>query len=158
NVVRPALAQVGAEDCQDILRPAEATAAAQAAQVEPARQPFIEVVGAPPAERPGRDVDVAEVGQPNHRRCAPPWPPGAWTPPDGLRTISRSVRATTGCIPLPACSIGGVGSMPKVEFVNEKKEIEVEAGANLRQEAMKAGIQVYQGIDRYLHCPGLGLC
>ena len=48
--------------------------------------------------------------------------------------------------------------MPKVVFVNEKKEIEVEAGANLRQEAMKAGIEVYQGIDRYLHCPGWGLC
>ena len=48
--------------------------------------------------------------------------------------------------------------MPKVVFVNEKKEIDVEAGANLRQEAMKAGIQVYQGIDRLLHCPGLGLC
>ena len=48
--------------------------------------------------------------------------------------------------------------MPKVEFVKEKKEIEVEAGANLRAEALKAGIQVYQGMDKYLHCPGWGLC
>jgi ferredoxin len=48
--------------------------------------------------------------------------------------------------------------MPKVVFVNDKKEIEVPAGANLREEAMKAGIQVYRGIDRYLNCMGHGLC
>ena len=29
--------------------------------------------------------------------------------------------------------------MPKIVFVNEKKEIEVPDGANLRQEARKAG-------------------
>jgi ferredoxin len=48
--------------------------------------------------------------------------------------------------------------MPKVTFVNEKKEIEVPEGANLRDEAMKAGIQVYKGLDRYLNCRGNGLC
>jgi ferredoxin len=48
--------------------------------------------------------------------------------------------------------------MPKVTFVNEKKEIEVPAGANLRDEALKAGVDVYKGPARYLHCPGLGLC
>ena len=48
--------------------------------------------------------------------------------------------------------------MPKVVFVNEKKEIEVPAGANLRDEAKKAGIQVYKGIHRYLNCRGNGLC
>ena len=48
--------------------------------------------------------------------------------------------------------------MPKVVFVNEKKEIEVPPGANLRQEARKAGIQVYRGLDKYLNCRGLGLC
>jgi ferredoxin len=48
--------------------------------------------------------------------------------------------------------------MPKVTFVNEKKEIEVPDGANLRQEARKAGIEVYKGIDRYLNCRGFGLC
>jgi len=48
--------------------------------------------------------------------------------------------------------------MPKVTFVNEKKEIEVAAGANLREEARKAGIEVYRGLSRILHCPGLGLC
>jgi ferredoxin len=48
--------------------------------------------------------------------------------------------------------------MPKVTIVNEKKEIEVPAGANLRQAAREAGIEVYQGFDRYLNCRGLGLC
>jgi ferredoxin len=48
--------------------------------------------------------------------------------------------------------------MPKVEFVNEKKEIDVPAGANLRAEARNAGIPIYKGLDRYLNCRGLGLC
>jgi ferredoxin len=48
--------------------------------------------------------------------------------------------------------------MPKVTFVNEKKEIEVPVGSNLRQEARKAGIEVYKGVERYLNCRGLGLC
>jgi ferredoxin len=49
-------------------------------------------------------------------------------------------------------------SMPVVTFVNEKKEIEVPAGSNLRTEAKKAGISVYKGIDKYLNCMGFGLC
>ena len=36
--------------------------------------------------------------------------------------------------------------MPKIKFIRENKEIEVEEGANLRKEAMKAGIQLYPGI------------
>jgi ferredoxin len=48
--------------------------------------------------------------------------------------------------------------MPKVVFVSEKKEIDVPAGSNLRDEARKAGIAVYAGMDRYLNCRGLGLC
>ena len=48
--------------------------------------------------------------------------------------------------------------MPKVEFVNEKKEIDVPVGANLRVEARKAGIPIYKGLDRYLNCRGFGLC
>jgi|SRR5581483_6506184 len=48
--------------------------------------------------------------------------------------------------------------MPKVTFVNEKKEIEVPAGANLREEATKAGIEVYPGLSRFLNCWGHGLC
>ncbi len=48
--------------------------------------------------------------------------------------------------------------MPTVKFVNEKKSIEVEAGANLRKEAMKAGIELYPGMHRYVNCMGFGQC
>jgi len=48
--------------------------------------------------------------------------------------------------------------MPVVSFVNEKKEIQVPEGANLRREAMKAGIQLYPHIHRVLNCRGLGQC
>jgi ferredoxin len=48
--------------------------------------------------------------------------------------------------------------MPKVSFVNEKRDIEVPEGANLRKEAQKAGIDIYRGIERYLNCRGNGLC
>jgi ferredoxin len=48
--------------------------------------------------------------------------------------------------------------MPKVFFVNEKQEVEVPAGGNLRQAARAAGIQVYAGIHKLLNCHGLGMC
>jgi len=55
--------------------------------------------------------------------------------------------------------------MPIVKFVKEKKEIEVRQGANLRKEAMKAGINIYPGINgcgaslnKYVNCHGLGMC
>jgi ferredoxin len=49
--------------------------------------------------------------------------------------------------------------MPTIKFVNEKKEIQVPVGANLRNEAMRAGVQVYSGVvEQILHCPGLGCC
>jgi ferredoxin len=48
--------------------------------------------------------------------------------------------------------------MPKVFFVNENKEIEVPAGANLRTEAKKAGINVYRGLAKFLNCFGHGTC
>jgi ferredoxin len=48
--------------------------------------------------------------------------------------------------------------MPKVTFVKEKRDIEVPAGANLRQEALKAGIQLYPGLSRIFNCRGLGSC
>ena len=48
--------------------------------------------------------------------------------------------------------------MPKVFFVNEKKEIEVPEGANLRAEARKAGVEVHGTIESYLNCMGNGVC
>ena len=46
--------------------------------------------------------------------------------------------------------------MPVVNFVKEKKKIEVPQGANLRKEAQKAGIQIYPGIHQVFNCHGLG--
>lgn len=48
--------------------------------------------------------------------------------------------------------------MPKIKFINEKKEIEVPEGSNLRQVAREAGVEVYKGLSRYAHCPGVGMC
>jgi ferredoxin len=48
--------------------------------------------------------------------------------------------------------------MPKIKFLNEKVEIDVPQGSNLRKEARKAGIAIYKGLDRYINCRGLGLC
>jgi ferredoxin len=55
--------------------------------------------------------------------------------------------------------------MPLVKFINENKEIEVPHGANLRKEAMNAGINVHQGvngygaaINKFVNCHGLGQC
>ena len=48
--------------------------------------------------------------------------------------------------------------MPTINFVKEKKKVDVPEGANLRDEAFKAGIEVYWGPYKALHCPGLGMC
>ena len=48
--------------------------------------------------------------------------------------------------------------MPKVVIVNDKKEIEVPQGSNLRKELLKAGVEVYSGLARTLNCRGNGLC
>ena len=55
--------------------------------------------------------------------------------------------------------------MPIIKFVKEKKEVEVPAGANLRSEAMKAGVNVHQGlngigagINKFMNCHGFAQC
>ncbi|HVT29709.1 MAG TPA: ferredoxin [Lacipirellulaceae bacterium] len=55
--------------------------------------------------------------------------------------------------------------MPVVKFIKENKEIEVPSGANLRKEAIKAGINLHQGVNgfgarvnRFINCHGLGQC
>ena len=48
--------------------------------------------------------------------------------------------------------------MPKVKFIREKVEIEVPAGANLREAARANGIEVYPPINRVLNCMGHGTC
>jgi ferredoxin len=49
-------------------------------------------------------------------------------------------------------------SMPKIRFVKEKKEIEVEAGSNLRKAALREGIELYPGLHSTFNCHGLGQC
>jgi ferredoxin len=48
--------------------------------------------------------------------------------------------------------------MPKVTIANEKKEIEVPGGTNLRDALRREGFEVYQGLTRYLNCFGHGTC
>jgi ferredoxin len=47
--------------------------------------------------------------------------------------------------------------MPKITFVNEKKEIDVPTGANLRDEAKKAGITMHPSFPPF-NCMGHGMC
>jgi len=55
--------------------------------------------------------------------------------------------------------------MPTVKFVKEKKELVVPVGANLRTEALNAGINLYPGLNGFgssinavVNCMGLGSC
>ena len=55
--------------------------------------------------------------------------------------------------------------MPIIKFINENKEVEVPEGANLRTEAIKAGVNVHQGlngfgasINKVVNCHGFGQC
>lgn len=55
--------------------------------------------------------------------------------------------------------------MPKVRFIKENIEVEVPEGANLRREAIRAGINLHQGlngfgasINRVANCHGFGMC
>ena len=48
--------------------------------------------------------------------------------------------------------------MPTITFTSEKKEIQVPAGATLRAEALRAGVQLYPGVHKVLNCHGFGQC
>lgn len=48
--------------------------------------------------------------------------------------------------------------MPIINFVNEKKEVQVPEGANLRKEALRAGIPLYPGVHKVLNCHGFAQC
>ena len=55
--------------------------------------------------------------------------------------------------------------MPIVKFIKENKEIEVPRGANLRTEAVRAGINTHQGlngfgasVNKFVNCHGFGQC
>src|SRR5262249_27749048 len=128
-------------------------------QVHPGGQALVQPVLAPPRARPGRDVDVAEVAQ------ADGLVPGR----HGLHFHLLTTQGNSlQCSPTPRADrevvialltlCEGLISMPKVSFVNEKQEIEVPQGGNLRTEARKAGVEVHGWIESYLNCMGNGLC
>lgn len=55
--------------------------------------------------------------------------------------------------------------MPTINFVNEKKQVQAPEGANLRTVALKAGIELYNGINGFgawlnkrVNCHGMGHC
>jgi ferredoxin len=48
--------------------------------------------------------------------------------------------------------------MPKIAFINEKKDVEVPEGTNLREAAIKAGVPVYRKMHELLNCRGKGFC
>ena len=48
--------------------------------------------------------------------------------------------------------------MPQVKFINENKTVEVPSGSNLREQALKAGIDVYRWRHKFLNCHGHGTC
>lgn len=48
--------------------------------------------------------------------------------------------------------------MAVIKFVSEKKEIQVPEGSNLRKEALRAGVELYPGINKVLNCHGFGHC
>ena len=48
--------------------------------------------------------------------------------------------------------------MPKVSIPNLKVEFEVPQGSNLRDGLRREGVEVYQGLTRYVNCFGHGTC
>jgi ferredoxin len=48
--------------------------------------------------------------------------------------------------------------MPTITFATEKKEIQVPEGANLRKEALAAGVALYPGVHKVLNCHGMASC
>ena len=48
--------------------------------------------------------------------------------------------------------------MPRVKFLRENTELDVPERANLRREALRAKIELYPGVYKYLNCRGNSLC
>jgi ferredoxin len=60
--------------------------------------------------------------------------------------------------PLRGVSIIVECPMAIIKFVDEKKEIQVPEGSNLRKEAIRSGVNLYSGIHRVANCRGFSLC
>jgi ferredoxin len=48
--------------------------------------------------------------------------------------------------------------MPTIKFLREKKDVTCEKGANLRETALAAGLDVYEGVSKTLNCGGHATC
>lgn len=48
--------------------------------------------------------------------------------------------------------------MPTIRFTREKQDVECASGENLRQVALRSGVQLYPGMKRHFNCRGKGLC
>lgn len=48
--------------------------------------------------------------------------------------------------------------MPEISFIKQKRKIIVEAGANLREAAIKEYLSVYPHLFKILNCRGNSLC
>jgi ferredoxin len=48
--------------------------------------------------------------------------------------------------------------MPTIKFTREKKSVECESGAKLRDVAIQHGVQLYPGMKKYFNCHGFGHC
>jgi ferredoxin len=48
--------------------------------------------------------------------------------------------------------------MPIINFVNEKKQVQVPEGTNLRKAALQAGVQLYPFPHNILNCHGFSQC
>lgn len=81
------------------------------------------------------------------------------------RGYDRALNVTSAVASRYTFSVAPQTAMPIIKFVKEKKEIEVAEGANLRNEAIKAGINLNQGvngigasINKFVNCMGMGTC
>jgi ferredoxin len=120
-------------------------------------------------------------------RIDPPFPPAGEGGKGDVRGVDSATRMLCGEVDLKGCRHYDIQvhfdnsatthrppidnsakpdlAMPIVKFVNEKKEIEVAEGANLRAEAKKAGINLNLGVNGYgqnfnkvFNCLGKGMC
>jgi len=48
--------------------------------------------------------------------------------------------------------------MPKIKLTNQATEIEVPEGTNLRDALLKEGVEVYEGINKFVNCMGHSSC
>jgi ferredoxin len=56
------------------------------------------------------------------------------------------------------CFLFLVPAMPTINFVKEKRKVECAPGENLRQVALREGVEIYPFPHNYVNCMGMGSC